>query len=216
MVVIFLFFFFHTFLLFVVLLFIIIKQDKHLTHETKQALASIARSKGTKKDGVEAVDIDEKAMTWAGDVIGNARERELNFDKRKPSEIPLPSFLLEKSEKSEDEPQEDQNENQNQNQNENQETDNSNTNTNDNSNDDNSNSGNSGNSGNSNDVNELKALQGQALLIDQKFERAEKAGKVGEKLPADLVGNAEATSETFWKDLGTFKIQTFFSNRPKQ
>ena len=58
---------------------------------------------------MEAVDIDEKAMAWAGDVIGNARERELNFDKRKPSEIPLPSFLLEKSEKSEkseDEPQE--------------------------------------------------------------------------------------------------------------
>ena len=84
--------------------------------------------------------------------------------------------------------------------------DNTNTNTNDNSNNDNSNSG---NSGNSNDVNELKELQGQALLIDQKFERAEKAGKVGEKLPADLVGNAEATSETFWKDLGTFKIQTY-------
>ena len=56
----------------------------------------------------------------------------------------------------------------------------------------------------------MKELQGQALLIDQKFERAEKAGKVGEKLPADLVGNAEATSETFWKDLGTFKIQTYF------
>ena len=55
---------------------------------------------------MEAVDIDEKAMAWAGDVIGNARERELNFDKRKPSEIPLPSFLLEKSEKSEDDPQE--------------------------------------------------------------------------------------------------------------
>ena len=88
--------------------------------------------------------------------------------------------------------------------------DNTNTNTNDNSNNDNSNSGNSGNSGNSNDVTELKELQGQALLIDQKFERAEKAGKVGEKLPADLVGNAEATSETFWKDLGTFKIQTYF------
>ena len=49
---------------------------------------------------------------------------------------------------------------------------------------------------------EVSQLKQQALLINQKFQKAERAGKVGDKLPADLVGNAEATSETFWNDVG--------------
>jgi hypothetical protein len=48
----------------------------------------------------------------------------------------------------------------------------------------------------SDDAQEVEELKKQALLIDQKLEKAERAGKVGDKLPADLVGNAEATSET--------------------
>ena len=48
----------------------------------------------------------------------------------------------------------------------------------------------------SDDTQEVEELKKQALLIDQKLEKAERAGKVGDKLPADLVGNAEATSET--------------------
>ena len=52
-----------------------------------------------------------------------------------------------------------------------------------------------------NDDDEVEELKKQALLIDQKLEKAENAGRVGNKLPSDLVGNAEATSETFWKDI---------------
>lgn len=52
-----------------------------------------------------------------------------------------------------------------------------------------------------NDQAEIQELKKQALLIGQKFQKAERSGKVGVELPKDLVGNAEATSETFWNDL---------------
>jgi hypothetical protein len=54
---------------------------------------------------------------------------------------------------------------------------------------------------NNNDQAEVQELKKQALLIGEKFQKAERSGKVGEELPKDLVGNAEATSETFWNDL---------------
>ncbi len=47
----------------------------------------------------------------------------------------------------------------------------------------------------------LDELQRQAQLVENKLEKAERTGKVGDRLPADLVGNAEATSEEFWKDV---------------
>jgi len=67
----------------------------------------------------------------------------------------------------------------------------------------------------SDDAQEVEELKKQALLIDQKLEKAERAGKVGDKLPADLVGNAEATSETFWKDVGSLNEQDVADATPE-
>ena len=168
-----------------------LKQEQHRSNEeTARAVASLLRGKGTKGDAPESPDVDEQAMKWAGKVIATHHEREMTGGRPKASEIPL--LLVEESSKNDDDEQQTDNDNDKVQQQDQQQQDQDQQTT-------------DGDSDSDHKAVELKELKSQALLIDQKLQKAEKTGKVGEKLPADLVGNAEATSESFWNDLSTLK-----------